>query len=93
MEISVTLDLMFNMKSKIVIFESNKLDGKMSKNPKFYNKEVSEKERYERFHKDRLNLGKKLGNYFGDTFEIIGGVILILLGVKILLEGLGILVL
>lgn len=61
MEISATLDSMFNMESKIVIFESNKLDGKMSKNPKFYNKEVSEKERYERFHKDRLNLGKKLG--------------------------------
>ena len=38
-------------------------------------------------------LGKKIGNYFGDKFEILGGVILILLGVKILLEGLGILVL
>ena len=37
--------------------------------------------------------GKKIGNYFGDKFEILGGVILILLGVKILLEGLGILVL
>lgn len=61
MEISVTLDLMFNMKSKIVIFESNKLDGKMSKNPKFYPKGVSEKERYEKYHQDRLNLGKKLG--------------------------------
>ena len=40
-----------------------------------------------------LYLGKKIGNYFGDKFEILGGVILILLGVKILLEGLGILVL
>ncbi|MCQ2977635.1 MAG: manganese efflux pump MntP family protein [archaeon] len=38
-------------------------------------------------------IGKKIGNYFGDKMEIIGGVILILLGVKILLEGLGILVL
>ena len=28
MEISVTLDLMFNMESKIVIFESNKLNSK-----------------------------------------------------------------
>ena len=36
---------------------------------------------------------KKIGNYFGDKFEIVGGVILILLGFKILLEGLGILVL
>lgn len=61
MEISVTLDLMFNMKSKIVIFESNKLDGKMSKNPKFYPKDVSEEERYKRFYEDRINLGKKLG--------------------------------
>ena len=32
-----------------------------------------------------LYLGKKIGNYFGDKFEILGGVILILLGVKILL--------
>ena len=61
MEISVTLDLMFNMESKIVIFESNKLDGKMSKNPKFYPKNTTEKERCERFHQDRINLGKKLG--------------------------------
>ena len=61
MEISVTLDLMFNMKSKIVIFESNKLDGKMSKNPKFYPKKTSEEERFERFHQDRLKLGNKLG--------------------------------
>ena len=38
-------------------------------------------------------LGKKIGYYFGDKFEILGGVILILLGVKILLEGLGILIL
>ena len=49
------------MKSKIVIFESNKLDGKMSKNPKFYPKNTTEKERYEIFHQDRINLGKKLG--------------------------------
>ena len=40
-----------------------------------------------------LYLGKKIGNYFGDKFEILGGTILILLGIKILLEGLGILVL
>ena len=30
-------------------------------------------------------LGKKLGNYFGNKFQILGGVILILLGFKILL--------
>ena len=49
------------MKSKIVIFEANKIDGKMSKNPKFYPKDTSEEERYEIFHQDRINLGKKLG--------------------------------
>ena len=38
-------------------------------------------------------LGRKIGDYFGDKVEILGGVILILLGIKILLEGLGILVL
>ena len=30
-------------------------------------------------------LGRKLGDYFGDKFLILGGVILILIGVKILL--------
>ena len=61
MEISVTLDLMFNMKSKIVIFEANKLDGIMSKNPKFYPENIPEEERLRIFHQDRINLGKKLG--------------------------------
>ena len=30
-------------------------------------------------------IGKKLGNYVGDKFQIVGGVILILIGIKILL--------
>ena len=30
-------------------------------------------------------IGKKLGNIFGDKFQIIGGIILILIGIKILL--------
>lgn len=30
-------------------------------------------------------IGKKIGNYIGDKFQIVGGVILILIGVKILL--------
>ena len=30
-------------------------------------------------------MGKKIGNYFGGRFQILGGVILILIGVKILL--------
>ena len=52
---------MFSMESKIVIFECNKKDGKMSKNPKFYSNDTSEEERNERFHQDRINLGKRLG--------------------------------
>ena len=61
MEISVISDLMYNMKSKIKIFETNKIDGKMSKNPRFYPKNTSIEERYQKFYQDRLNLGKKLG--------------------------------
>ncbi len=38
-----------------------------------------------------LVIGKKIGNYFGDKMEILGGIILILLGIKILLESMGIL--
>jgi hypothetical protein len=49
------------MESKIVIFETNKLDGKMSKNPKFYPEGTREEERYRRFEEDRVNLGKKYG--------------------------------
>lgn len=30
-------------------------------------------------------LGKKIGNYLGDKFQIVGGIILILIGIKILL--------
>ena len=30
-------------------------------------------------------IGKRLGNYFGDKFQIVGGIILILIGLKILL--------
>ena len=32
-----------------------------------------------------IYIGKKLGTYFGDKFQILGGVILILIGIKILL--------
>ena len=35
-------------------------------------------------------IGKKMGQFFGDKFEIIGGLVLIVLGIKILLSGLGI---
>ena len=34
-------------------------------------------------------IGKKLGQFFGDKFEIIGGIVLVFLGLKILLDGLG----
>ena len=32
-----------------------------------------------------IYIGRKLGDYFGDKFQILGGVILILIGIKILL--------
>jgi len=35
-----------------------------------------------------IYLGKKIGDYLGDKFEIMGGVILILLGLRILLSAL-----
>jgi len=35
-------------------------------------------------------IGKRMGQFFGDRFEIIGGLVLIILGLKILMEGLGI---
>jgi len=35
-------------------------------------------------------IGTKVGHHFGDKFEIVGGVVLVLLGVKILLDGLGV---
>ena len=49
------------MKSKITIFETGIKDGIMSKNPKFYEKKISEEERIHIFHDRRINLGKKLG--------------------------------
>ncbi len=35
-------------------------------------------------------IGKKIGHFFGDKFEIVGGVVLVLLGLRILLDGLGV---
>ncbi len=35
-----------------------------------------------------INIGKKIGDYLGDKFEIVGGIILILLGLRILLSSL-----
>jgi len=35
-------------------------------------------------------IGTKVGHLFGDKFEIVGGVVLVVLGVKILLDGLGV---
>jgi len=38
-----------------------------------------------------VGIGKKMGQFFGNKFEIVGGVVLIALGLKILLDGLGLL--
>lgn len=35
-------------------------------------------------------IGKEIGSLFGDKFEIVGGIVLIILGVRILLSGLGV---
>lgn len=35
-------------------------------------------------------IGQKIGHFFGNKFEIVGGIVLVLLGFKILLEGIGI---
>ncbi len=61
METSVTLDLMFNMDTKIQIFETNKEDGVLCKNKKFYDKNLSEKEIKEIFSQTRHKLGLKKG--------------------------------
>jgi putative Mn2+ efflux pump MntP len=37
-----------------------------------------------------IAIGKKMGQFFEDKFEIVGGIVLIFLGFKILLDGLGI---
>jgi hypothetical protein len=49
------------MKSRIKIFESNLSDGIMSRNKKFYDKNLSQEEINCIFKKTRLNIGKKYG--------------------------------
>ena len=61
MEISVTLGLMYNMNTKIQIFEANKEDGVLCKNKKFYNKDLSEEEIKNIFKETRHKLGQKNG--------------------------------
>lgn len=60
------------MESKIQIFEAKIEDGIFSWGKKFYPKGTLKKERVECFHKDRLNLGKKLGfdgNHIFRTYQ------------------------
>ena len=61
MEISATLDLMYKMKSQIIIFEGNMNDGLFTKNKKFYPDNYSEDDIYEAYKKVRIALGKKYG--------------------------------
>ncbi len=61
MEISATLDSMYNMESKIVIFEGNQLDGMFSQNVKFYPVGTPKAERQKIFKEARINLGIKYG--------------------------------
>lgn len=41
------------------------------------------------FSETGVLIGKKIGNLFGDKLEIVGGIVLIFLGIKTLIEGLG----
>ena len=59
MEISVTLDSMCNMESQIKIFETGIEDGIMSRNKKFYHKDLSSEEISKIFYNTRQNIGMK----------------------------------
>lgn len=61
MEISVTLDLMCSMESKIVIFEGNMKDGLFTRSKRFYPEDFSEEDIYEAYKKCRISLGEKCG--------------------------------
>ena len=70
METSVILGLMYNMKSRIRIFEGNKNDGIFSRNPKFY-KDNATKEEIESILKEtRIKLGNKYGFSGLKMFEV-----------------------
>ena len=70
MEISATLDLMYKMKSQIIIFEGNMNDGLFTKNKKFYPDNYSEDDIYEAYKKVRIALGKKYGFSGLKTFQV-----------------------
>ena len=59
METSVTLDLMFNMESKIVIFEGNQEQGIFSKARKFYSETTTDEEIKKQIKNARIKLGQK----------------------------------
>lgn len=59
MVIFVTLGLMFKMDPKLIIFETTKKDGIMSRNPKFYSSHLTQQEIDEIFLQTRIKLGKK----------------------------------
>ena len=59
MVISVTSGLMSKMEPKLIIFESTKEDGIMSRNPKFYSSHLTQQEIDDKFLQTRIKLGKK----------------------------------
>ena len=71
MEISVILDLMFNMKSQIKIIESGRDIGIMSAAPEFFKKGTPLKERKEAVHQNRLKLGQKYNFDGNHIFRIL----------------------
>ena len=59
MEISVISDLMYNMESKIVIFEGNQEQGIFSKAKKFYKETDTDEDIKNQIKEARIKLGKK----------------------------------
>lgn len=71
METSVTLDLMFNMESKIVIFEGNQEQGIFSKARKFYSEKTTDEDIKKQIKEARIKLGQKY-NFNGlKMFQVI----------------------
>lgn len=59
MEISATFDLMYNMKSKIRIFEGNQKDGIFSSSKNFYPKDYTKIQIFQSVKDARIRLGNK----------------------------------
>lgn len=62
---------MFNMKSQIVIFEGNQIDGIFSSDKKFYPDNYTKKDIFNSIKNNRINLGKKYGFSGLKMFQVL----------------------